>query len=42
LYAGLSVQQIAELDLTYAPPIAPRYDPVLIAAGVALKERRKG
>jgi NADPH-dependent 2,4-dienoyl-CoA reductase/sulfur reductase-like enzyme len=42
LYAGLSVQDVADLDLTYAPPIAPVYDPVLIAASVAEKQLEKG
>ncbi|MGI8691590.1 MAG: FAD-dependent oxidoreductase [Geodermatophilaceae bacterium] len=32
LYAGLSVADLTELDLSYAPPFAPVYDPVLIAA----------
>jgi hypothetical protein len=41
LTAGMSVTQVAELDLTYAPPIAPVYDPVLIAAQVAEKEWAK-
>lgn len=42
LHAGMSVSQVADLDLTYAPPIAPVYDPVLIAAQVAEKELAKG
>jgi NADPH-dependent 2,4-dienoyl-CoA reductase/sulfur reductase-like enzyme len=32
LYAGLSVADLAALDLSYAPPFAPVYDPVLAAA----------
>ena len=39
LFANLSVHDVADLDLTYAPPIAPVYDPILIAARVAEKER---
>jgi NADPH-dependent 2,4-dienoyl-CoA reductase/sulfur reductase-like enzyme len=39
--AGMSVAQVADLDLTYAPPIAPVYDPVLMAAQVAEKEWSK-
>lgn len=35
LYAGLSVDDLAELDLSYAPPYAPVYDPLLIAAQAA-------
>jgi NADPH-dependent 2,4-dienoyl-CoA reductase/sulfur reductase-like enzyme len=37
LHAGMSVSEVADLDLTYAPPIAPVYDPVLMAAQVAEK-----
>jgi NADPH-dependent 2,4-dienoyl-CoA reductase/sulfur reductase-like enzyme len=32
LHAGLGVADIAGLDLSYAPPFAPVYDPVLTAA----------
>ncbi|HEY7919666.1 MAG TPA: FAD-dependent oxidoreductase [Streptosporangiaceae bacterium] len=32
LYAGLTVADLAALDLSYAPPFAPVYDPVLTAA----------
>jgi NADPH-dependent 2,4-dienoyl-CoA reductase/sulfur reductase-like enzyme len=32
LYAGLTVSDLAGLDLSYAPPFAPVYDPVLTAA----------
>jgi len=32
LHAGFSVADLAELDLSYAPPFAPVYDPVLAAA----------
>ena len=32
LHAGMSVADIAGLDLSYAPPFAPVYDPVLTAA----------
>jgi NADPH-dependent 2,4-dienoyl-CoA reductase/sulfur reductase-like enzyme len=37
LAAGFNVDQLEELDLSYAPPFAPVYDPVLIAASVARK-----
>jgi len=40
LYAGLTVHDLTQLDLTYAPPIAPVYDPVLIAGAVAEKALR--
>jgi CoA-dependent NAD(P)H sulfur oxidoreductase len=32
LHAGLTVADVAALDLSYAPPFAPVYDPVLAAA----------
>lgn len=32
LQAGLTVEQLGELDLGYAPPFAPVWDPVLVAA----------
>lgn len=32
LHAGLAVTDLAALDLSYAPPFAPVYDPVLAAA----------
>ena len=38
LHAEFSVHDIADLDLTYAPPLAPVYDPILIAARVAEKQ----
>lgn len=40
---GMTIEQINELDLVYAPPVAPVYDPILIAASQALKKvERKG
>jgi NADPH-dependent 2,4-dienoyl-CoA reductase/sulfur reductase-like enzyme len=36
--AGMTVQELNELDLVYAPPVAPVYDPILIAASQALKK----
>ena len=38
LTAGMSLQEIADMDLAYAPPFSPVWDPVLIAASVALKK----
>lgn len=35
---GMTVEQINELDLVYAPPVAPVYDPILIAASQAMKK----
>jgi CoA-dependent NAD(P)H sulfur oxidoreductase len=37
LYAGLTVGDLAALDLSYAPPYAPVYDPVLLAANQAVR-----
>lgn len=39
LFAGLSIDDLADLDLSYAPPYAPVYDPVLLAAQAAQRER---
>lgn len=36
--AGMTVENIAMLDLSYAPPFAPVYDPILVAANVASRE----
>lgn len=35
LSAGMTVQEVADLDLSYAPPFAPVWDPVLQAANKA-------
>jgi NADPH-dependent 2,4-dienoyl-CoA reductase/sulfur reductase-like enzyme len=40
LHARMTVAQVEALDLAYAPPFAPVYDPILIAATVALKQLR--
>ena len=32
LHAGLTVAQVSDLDLAYAPPFSPVWDPVAIAA----------
>jgi NADPH-dependent 2,4-dienoyl-CoA reductase/sulfur reductase-like enzyme len=37
LHAGLTVEQVADLDLAYAPPFSPVWDPVAIAAREAAK-----
>lgn len=38
LHGGLTLEEIAELDLSYAPPYSPLWDPVAIAARVAMKK----
>ncbi len=35
--AGLTVDQLNDLDLVYAPPVALVYDPILIAVSQAVK-----
>ncbi len=37
LFAGWTVHDLAKLDLSYAPPFAPVWDPILVAANVASK-----
>jgi NADPH-dependent 2,4-dienoyl-CoA reductase/sulfur reductase-like enzyme len=39
--AGMTVEQLNNLDLVYTPSVAPVYDPILIAAGSALKYTQK-
>lgn len=41
LHARMTLAQIEALDLTYAPPFAPVYDPILIAASVGVKALAK-
>lgn len=38
LHGHMTVAEVESLDLSYAPPFAPVYDPILIAATVARKE----
>ncbi len=38
LYAGLSVDEIFYLDLGYAPPFAPVWDPLVIASSIASRK----
>lgn len=35
LHAGWTTEELAALDLSYAPPFAPVWDPILVAANVA-------
>jgi NADPH-dependent 2,4-dienoyl-CoA reductase/sulfur reductase-like enzyme len=41
LYGRMTVDDVARLDLGYAPPFATVWDPILIAANVALKKMGK-
>jgi NADPH-dependent 2,4-dienoyl-CoA reductase/sulfur reductase-like enzyme len=38
LHQGMTIEELARLDLAYVPPMAPVWDPLLVAANVALKE----
>ncbi|MGD2038871.1 MAG: hypothetical protein PVH28_13340 [Desulfobacterales bacterium] len=38
LHAGFTVQEMIHLDLSYAPPFSPVWDPVLIAVRQILKK----
>ncbi len=40
LYGRMGIEDVARLDLGYAPPFATVWDPILIAANVALKKLR--
>ncbi|OEU99849.1 MULTISPECIES: FAD-dependent oxidoreductase [Streptomyces] len=42
LHAGMTVEQMTALDLGYAPPFSPVWDPVLVAARKAAAAVRKG
>ena len=35
LHAGWTTDDLGDLDLCYAPPVAPVWDPILVAANVA-------
>jgi NADPH-dependent 2,4-dienoyl-CoA reductase/sulfur reductase-like enzyme len=37
LYNRMTVAEVRELDLSYAPPFAPVWDPILVAANIAAK-----
>ncbi len=41
LQARMTVEQVAQLDLSYAPPFAPVWDPVLVAAQQMLRELKR-
>ena len=39
LHNRMTVAQLRQLDLSYAPPFAPVWDPILVAANVAAKHK---
>ena len=41
LHARMTIEQLAELDLSYAPPFSTVWDPILIAAQEMLRELRR-
>ena len=42
LHARMNIEQLAGLDLSYAPPFAPVWDPLLIAANALGRKLRGG
>lgn len=40
IWAGMTVEELELMDLGYAPPVAPVYDPLLVAATKTLAELR--
>lgn len=38
IYNQMTVFELAELDLSYAPPYSPVWDPILVAANLAIKQ----
>jgi NADPH-dependent 2,4-dienoyl-CoA reductase/sulfur reductase-like enzyme len=40
IWNGMTLDQIAWLDLTYVPPVAPVWDPILVSAQVGMKKIR--
>lgn len=41
LYGNLTVKDLSQLDISYAPPFAPVWDPILIGANQAVKKYNK-
>jgi NADPH-dependent 2,4-dienoyl-CoA reductase/sulfur reductase-like enzyme len=40
IWAGMSAEELSGVDLSYAPPFSPTYDPVTVAARVASRVER--
>jgi len=34
LHGGMAVEEISRFDLSYSPPFAPVWDPILVAANI--------
>ena len=41
IWAGMTAEQLAGSDLSYAPPFSPTYDPVIVAARVAGRSEQR-
>jgi NADPH-dependent 2,4-dienoyl-CoA reductase/sulfur reductase-like enzyme len=41
LYGRMTIEDVASLDLGYAPPFATVWDPILVAANVAVKKMKR-
>ena len=41
LHAGLSIDDLYNIDLGYSPPFAPVWDPIVIASSVAMRDLAK-
>lgn len=41
IWAGMTLDEIYKMDLAYAPPYSPVWDPVLLASEVAMKKIKK-
>jgi len=42
LYGRMTIDDVARLDLGYAPPFATVWDPIIVGANVALKKMKRG
>jgi len=40
IWAGMTAEELSGVDLSYAPPFSPTYDPVTVAARVASRVER--
>ena len=42
IWSGMTVEELELLDLGYAPPVSPVYDPLLVAASALVRKRAEG
>jgi hypothetical protein len=38
IHAGMTISDLAQVDMSYAPPFSPVWDPLLVAATQALRK----